>query len=385
MGFSAFPICCLPVRVIFQAWDMISEVSNDDYATPGPPCTPTAMLLTLKYNVARSPLVPTSLKSWLPSAPPIPPITSPSMSAFSGFQLHLLFSLSVPIGLSFLILTKIFLGIWLRLYAEDRLRSLEERVVKDELNDRGRMPIGTSEAELKKEREECKLIASESFDVPQQAGGKGGANIPMEELGRFDMMRSRICVVSGVGNSRAIGRAIVLLWKRYKYELAKPIDIDFNIRKMRASVFTFTLGLLIALTQMLALRASILSQLFKTKTSPPKEVYWDTKAIEEEEAEKTETCCFCIRVVKSRHWADDCEVKESPLPKGRIRKKPPELQQMTDPSPLPQQMTIPPDTNQKSLEEEIPKEGSLKAEILEEESSKADIRKQNIPKEGSLE
>ncbi|KAG0147148.1 hypothetical protein CROQUDRAFT_62025 [Cronartium quercuum f. sp. fusiforme G11] len=192
MGFSVFPICCLTVRVIFQAWDMISEVSNDDYATPGPPCTPTEMLLTLKYNLARSPLVPTSLKSWLPSSPPIPPITSPSTSAFSCFQLNLLLSLSVLIGLSFLILTKLFLGIWLRLYAEDRLRSLEERVVEDELNDRGRMPIGTSEAELRKEREECKLIASKSFDVPPQAGGKGGAKIPMEELGRFDMVRSRI-------------------------------------------------------------------------------------------------------------------------------------------------------------------------------------------------
>lgn len=116
------------------------------------------------------------------------------------------------------------------------MKSLEERLKEDRLNDYGRAPIGSSALELLKEKENQKLLESSEFDVPSMVrgkvveplmvkkvaggvgvgggagevlnksagavttttttggGGGGGkrAQIPMEELSRFDMVRSRI-------------------------------------------------------------------------------------------------------------------------------------------------------------------------------------------------
>ncbi|KAH9825182.1 eukaryotic membrane protein family-domain-containing protein [Melampsora americana] len=240
LGFSVFPICCLTVRVIFQAWDMISESSNDESVSyiptstsiSNPSITPFSTR-GLQQQLMRISFLPTSLKLWLtPTHNPYEDSTnlihdeSNNNPNFSPFQINLLISLSILTGISVLLLLKLFIGIWLRIYSEERMKSISQREIEDIKNDRKRKPIGLSEGELIKEKEEKRLIELEEFDVPshhshrnikvepiqeegegisqekEQGKGEGEGNelsnknkrvqIPFEELGRFDMVRSRI-------------------------------------------------------------------------------------------------------------------------------------------------------------------------------------------------
>lgn len=229
---------------------MISEPPNDDYTQFKPQSDGAGLrsgeaewrvwIFNLQDLLIRSRLVPSSFKAWLSPHLILPPTKTTTSnfinSDFSTFQFNLLLSLSILTGLIVLILFKLYLGIWLRIYAGERMKSLEERLKEDRLNDYGRAPIGSSALELLKEKENQKLLESSEFDVPSMVrgkvveplmvkkvaggvgvgggagevlnksagavttttttggGGGGGkrAQIPMEELSRFDMVRSRI-------------------------------------------------------------------------------------------------------------------------------------------------------------------------------------------------
>ncbi|EGG05753.1 uncharacterized protein MELLADRAFT_87625 [Melampsora larici-populina 98AG31] len=234
LGFSVFPICCLTVRVIFQAWDMISESSDDEPVTFKPistsilnPSITPFSIRGLQRNLIKLSILPSFLKTWLTPTnntreDPIDQQTEHDPN-FSPFQMNLLIGLSILTGLSILLLLKLFIGIWLRIYSEERIKTICKRENEDVKNDFRRKPIGMSEVELLKEKEEKRLIELDVFDVPshhqqqikkvegavkevqlegthqvkeKEVDGKDGnemggkskkVQIPLEELGRFDM------------------------------------------------------------------------------------------------------------------------------------------------------------------------------------------------------
>ncbi|MBW0530293.1 hypothetical protein O181_070008 [Austropuccinia psidii MF-1] len=236
LGFSVYPICCLTVRVFFQALGMLSDASQ---------CEECSNLMAEMSSIFPDSIVvpsaaPTfsfqSLKNLLKNLYSNPSLTAPSLdsfesfdshsSSFSSLQLYSLFILCFTIGMAFLTLFKLYLGIYLRAYAIERVRTLDQRLEEDDVNGKGRSPIACTQSELLKEKMERNLIEVDEFDVPsirkrdfdlQQSvlltslanlngenststklrpesvsKGESKKKITMDELSRFDMVRSRI-------------------------------------------------------------------------------------------------------------------------------------------------------------------------------------------------
>ncbi|CAH7686149.1 eukaryotic membrane protein family-domain-containing protein [Phakopsora pachyrhizi] len=292
LGFSVIPICCLSIRVFFQALNMLSDVSNLDelssqgleeeeepqigYSTAFSTPSSIAPIVYLKKifasinifsnqinkeNIDLSASALSSSSSILDSQGPEKDFIPSNRSDFSNFQLKALLILSGLIVIIFMVLFKLYLGICLRFYASERLKNLEPRRQEDLINGKGRSPIGSSVHEILKEKQELEFLRSTEFDVlnahqarkrktttttttttttvtrvpkatieekKSQSGSKGDdgeeeeeeadeevrkrvavlskrlnddhqgneskgrKNIPMEELSRFDMVRSRI-------------------------------------------------------------------------------------------------------------------------------------------------------------------------------------------------
>jgi hypothetical protein len=89
-------------------------------------------------------------------------------STFSSFQMKGFIILSCVVVMSFLILIKLYIGIRIRLYAIKRVETLNKRLVEDQDHGRDRRPIGLSAKEMMKEEDERKLIDQPEFDLPQR-------------------------------------------------------------------------------------------------------------------------------------------------------------------------------------------------------------------------
>lgn len=183
LGFSVFPIFCLSVRVSFQAIDMLSDTSDEEFNLFADDTTAELIdvpsKLSMEYIKQKIFSIPYS--AYFNTNPPpiayIDPLqpaagASPNKtklsdtSTFSNFQMKGFIMLSCLVVMSFLILIKLYIGIRIRLYALKRVESMYNRLGEDELNGRDRKPIGLSAQEMMKEENERKLIEKPEFDVP---------------------------------------------------------------------------------------------------------------------------------------------------------------------------------------------------------------------------
>ncbi|WAQ83533.1 hypothetical protein PtA15_3A904 [Puccinia triticina] len=99
-------------------------------------------------------------------SPPSRPPEVTGSSTFSSFQMKGFIVLSFVVVMSFLILIKLYIGIRIRLYAIKRVQTMNNRLAEDQVNGRDRMPIGLSPTEIMKEENDRKLIEKVEFDVP---------------------------------------------------------------------------------------------------------------------------------------------------------------------------------------------------------------------------
>jgi len=256
LGFSVFPIFCLSVRVSCQAIDMLSDTSDEEFNLFADDTTAELMDDPSKFSVEyiKQQLFSIPYSAYFNTNPPVAYIdplqpaarASPNQaklsdtSTFSNFQMKGFIILSCVVVMSFLILIKLYIGIRIRLYALKRVESMHNRLREDELNGRDRQPIGLSAQEMMKEENERKLIEKPEFDVPirpslatppstptskkpapldqlsptpdslNESSNRSTPEIPshshdrpslhnnkkkflsMDELSRFDMVRSRI-------------------------------------------------------------------------------------------------------------------------------------------------------------------------------------------------
>lgn len=123
------------------------------------------------------------------SDPPLNPPSPPASSAFSNLQIQGSIILSVMIVVTFLTIIKLYLGILIRSYSISRVQTLEQRLEEDQLNGRDRLPIGLSESEILKEKTERKLIERVEFDVPLRSRRKpsNGLNAPQGVYKSLDL------------------------------------------------------------------------------------------------------------------------------------------------------------------------------------------------------
>lgn len=190
LGFSVFPIFCLTVRVVFQVLNMLSDTSDEEFRLFND--EDVDRLVTHDQSRFSFEYMKEQILTMVPhydmfnpnsprhSDPPLNPPSPPASSAFSNLQIQGSIILSVMIVVTFLTIIKLYLGILIRSYSISRVQTLEQRLEEDQLNGRDRLPIGLSESEILKEKTERKLIERVEFDVPLRSRRKpsNGLNAP---------------------------------------------------------------------------------------------------------------------------------------------------------------------------------------------------------------
>jgi len=172
LGFASIPLACLVVRVVFQAAAMLTDVSHVD-----------------ECDLVRSGRG-LGLGDWL-----FPLLDPDRQAALAKWSITLLVGAVIW---AWLILLKLIIGINLRGYASSRCSKMEERESEDQLNDRKRPPIGVTETERAMDILAENLVRSPSFDTPGKfmrspnVAKSSTDSWTMENLGRFNMVRSRI-------------------------------------------------------------------------------------------------------------------------------------------------------------------------------------------------
>ncbi|GAA5838249.1 hypothetical protein JCM3766R1_001878 [Sporobolomyces carnicolor] len=225
LGFAALPLSCLVIRVSFQAIKMLGDESALDeclLVPPSPPrfrSTPTTTTLSTLLSFDRDTIETTTTTR-----------TASSSSLFAlervnGFESFVrtalervtlergqsLFKLgfdqvtkwigvvSACLGIWICLITlKLLIGINLRTFASDRWNGLDkiEREREDYKNSRSRGGIGVSKSEAIEIEKTNELLRDKRFDEPSSKaallGGGGKDKIELEDLGRYDMVRSRL-------------------------------------------------------------------------------------------------------------------------------------------------------------------------------------------------
>ncbi|EFP81512.2 hypothetical protein PGT21_002847 [Puccinia graminis f. sp. tritici] len=180
LGFSVFPIFCLSVRVSFQAIDMLSDTPDEEFnmftddlmdvLVDQPSKFSVEYIKQQIFTIPYSKFFNADPAAYLDpskqdrSSPSRPEVSG--SSTFSNFQMKGFIILSFVVVMSFLILIKLYIGIRIRLYAIKRVQTMNRRLAEDQVNGRDRLPIGLSPTEIMKEENDRKLIEKVEFDVP---------------------------------------------------------------------------------------------------------------------------------------------------------------------------------------------------------------------------
>lgn len=153
LGFAVLPFGCLIVRMLFQALDMLSDVSHIDECAPPSGRSPVRRggLATLFLDEG----VTAAIAKWT------------------------LAGVVTVCAWACLVALKLLIGINLRAYAAMRFATREERTQEDALNGRGRKPIGVAQEETAQDRRMLEMIDGAEFDAPTKPAP--GVKIAMEE------------------------------------------------------------------------------------------------------------------------------------------------------------------------------------------------------------
>ncbi|BGP19783.1 hypothetical protein JCM10213v2_007901 [Rhodosporidiobolus nylandii] len=163
LGFAALPLGCLVVRVISQAFEMLTDDSGVDECAPPAPVL--GGIRPLVVHPARA--VEEDWTSW-------------------GARWAVV-GLSVGVVWACLVAVKLLIGINLRAFASHRWSTMLEREDEDRLNDRARPKIGVTAAEAEQDRHTTALLADDVFDAAYR-----NRKVNLATLTRYDMVKSRL-------------------------------------------------------------------------------------------------------------------------------------------------------------------------------------------------
>lgn len=164
LGFAVLPFGCLIIRVSAQLFDMLSDGSHIDECTP-----PSG-----GSRVRRGGLANFFTRDNLAAA----------VFGWGLAALSVICAWACAVGL------KLLIGINLRAYAAARYTTYEARMAEDHLNGAARSPIGLA-AEERADVERLRGVVNlDEFDARTKPAV--GSKIPLEKLGRFDMVKSRV-------------------------------------------------------------------------------------------------------------------------------------------------------------------------------------------------
>ncbi|GJN93773.1 hypothetical protein Rhopal_006831-T1 [Rhodotorula paludigena] len=158
LGFAALPLSCLVVRVIAQAFEMLSDESGvDECALPSP----------------AGGLGPHGSKwgRWWAA----------EVGAWVGV------ALAVGVGWVCLVALKLLIGINLRAFASARWSTQRAREGEELLASRERAKIGVTAHEAELDAQVERLLRDDRFDTAYK-----GRKIELASLGRYDMVKSRL-------------------------------------------------------------------------------------------------------------------------------------------------------------------------------------------------
>ncbi|GAA5900861.1 hypothetical protein JCM8208_004629 [Rhodotorula glutinis] len=169
LGFAALPLGCLVVRVISQAFEMLADESGvDECAVP-------------------------SAKAWGVGSGRGP---SEGEDLWARAARGVVVALVVGVGWMCLVALKLLIGISLRSFASHRLLTSSHRLAEEALASRSRPKIGVSAAEAALDRDVAAVLQGGEADGGRGAGGGGAGDGArkkgLEELGRYDMVKSRL-------------------------------------------------------------------------------------------------------------------------------------------------------------------------------------------------
>ncbi|TNY24078.1 eukaryotic membrane protein family-domain-containing protein [Rhodotorula diobovata] len=165
LGFAALPLGCLVVRVISQAFEMLADESGVDECA-----------------------VPPSSAQWGGSGPKGVG-RGEEVDAWARVGRGVVVALVVGVGWMCLVALKLLIGISLRSFASHRLLTSSSRLAEEALASRSRPKIGVSPAEEALDREVAALLKG---PLEGDTGGGGERRKGLEELGRYDMVKSRL-------------------------------------------------------------------------------------------------------------------------------------------------------------------------------------------------
>ncbi|GAA5987403.1 hypothetical protein JCM5350_002749 [Sporobolomyces pararoseus] len=189
LGFASLPLSCLVIRVFFQAFKMLGDESGLDECL----IMSNQQRSSSATSSSSSSSFGTFVSGWLLSILG----ESGTRAVEKGIEEigKWLGVVSVCLGVWFcLILLKLLIGINLRTFASERWNGIAklEREQEDYKNGRQRPGIGVSQSEAIEIEKTNKLLRDKSFDQPDKPGGGGKDKIELEDLGRYDMVRSRL-------------------------------------------------------------------------------------------------------------------------------------------------------------------------------------------------
>ncbi|GAA5914577.1 Emp65p [Sporobolomyces salmoneus] len=184
LGFAALPLSCLVIRVSFQAFRMLGDESGLDECLIPPN-------QALKMNKRNEGFTLMGFGFGLGGGGFVEKGMEEAMK-WAGIG-------SICLGVWICLITlKLLIGINLRTFASERWNGIEkmEREEEDYRNGKSRGGIGVSKSEAIETDKTNKLLRDKQFDQPSKAslsGGAGGKDkIELEDLGRYDMVRSRL-------------------------------------------------------------------------------------------------------------------------------------------------------------------------------------------------
>ncbi|GAA5885853.1 hypothetical protein JCM16303_000083 [Sporobolomyces ruberrimus] len=196
LGFAVLPLSCLVIRVVHQAFEMLGDESGLDecLVTPTTRTGSSSSLVAMSTTSRRG-----QGQGW---------IGWENVGEWEGWEEVVKWGTVGCVGLGVwicLITLKLLIGINLRTFATERWNGIEkfEREEEDSKSGKSRGGIGISPAEAIEIEKTNKLLRDKQFDQPSKPGGGGGRSggggggggkdkIELEDLGRYDMVRSRL-------------------------------------------------------------------------------------------------------------------------------------------------------------------------------------------------